>query len=332
MKKYMIAVIVLLFCGFGLTGYVNAAGGWSMIKDSSGIKLYERSVPGTELMEYMAVTTMDNKMEVIGEALRDAAKYTEWLSDCEEARVEKKYDRNTYVIYILQNPFLIEKRDIVLKNETLYDYENGLARVTFFCTDEVKVPLEKNRIRVTVMNGLFQMEYIGRTKTKFIYKLKADPGGSIPKKVAYSQMKYYTYNSLKKLREVAKNKKYADIARGSEEEKQINVRSTSEANVKKVFGERMLRVVKDKAVMSAIMAGEGDGIKRIAESGSSYEVVEETARNIFIKYIEKVVGNKKLTDKEKEINKMHDEITYMVQTYSEAEDNTVDSIVARYVK
>ena len=78
-----------------MTGFVNAAGGWTKVKDSSGIKLYERSVPGTDLMEYMAVTTMDAKMEVIGEALRDVAQYTEWLSDCESARIEKKYDRNT---------------------------------------------------------------------------------------------------------------------------------------------------------------------------------------------------------------------------------------------
>lgn len=332
MRKYLIAVLVVLFCGSGLTGYVHAAGEWSKIKDSNGIKLYERPVPGTDLMEYMSVTTMDTRMEVIGEALRDVSQYPEWLSDCETARVEKKYDRNTYVIYILQDPMLIEKRDIILKNETLYDYENGLAKVTFFCTDEVKVPVEKNRVRVTVMNGLFQMEYIGRTKTKFIYKLKADPGGSIPKKVAYSQMKYYTYNSLKKLREVAKNKKYADIARGSEEEKQINVRSTSEANVRKIFGERMQKMVKNKAVMATILAGESEGIRKIAESGSSYEVVEETAKNIFVQYIDKVIGRKKLPDKEKEINKMHDEIAYQVHTASEADTTTVDDIVARYMK
>jgi hypothetical protein len=313
-----------------MTGVVNAADGWAKVKDSNGIKLYERSVPDTDLKEYMAVTTMDAKMEVIGEALRDVSQYTQWLSDCESARVEKKYDRNTYIIYIIQNPLLIKKRDIVLKNETLYDYENGRAKVTFFCTDEVKIPLEKKHIRIAVMNGLFQMEYIGRNKTKFIYKLKVDPAGDIPKKVAYSVMKYYPFNTLKNLKKVVDDSKYSSMAKGSEDEKQINTRSFSEASVRKIFGNSMMRVVKDKTTMAAILAADSKGIKKIASSGSAYETIEKTAREIFSKYIDKIVADKKVTESLRNNKKLHDEISDMVQTYSEADDSTVDSIVAHY--
>jgi len=330
MKRLIIAVVALLFWGLGMTGVVNAADGWAKVKDSNGIKLYERSVPDTDLKEYMAVTTMDAKMEVIGEALRDVSQYTQWLSDCESARVEKKYDRNTYIIYIIQNPLLIKKRDIVLKNETLYDYENGRAKVTFFCTDEVKIPLEKKHVRIAVMNGLFQMEYIGRNKTKFIYKLKVDPAGDIPKKVAYSVMKYYPFNTLKKLKEVVTNSKYSNAAKDSEDEKQINTRSFSEASVRKIFGNSMMRVVKDKTTMAAILAADSEGIKKIASSGSAYETIEKTAREIFSKYIDKIVADKKVTESLRNNKKLHDEISDMVQTYSEADDSTVDSIVAHY--
>lgn len=332
MKKVFMAMVVLLFCGFISAGSVNAESGWSEIKDSNGIKLYQRAVAGTDLMEYMAVTTFDDKMEVIGEALRDVPKYTQWLSDCESARVEKKYDRNTYVIYILQNPFMIQKRDIVLKNDTLYDYENGLARVTFACTDEVKVPVDSKIVRITQMNGLFQMEYIGRGKTKFIYKLKVDPGGDIPKKVAYSVMKYYPFNSLKELKKVVKDKKYAEIARGSDDEKQITTRSFSEASVRKIFGETMLRVVKNKAVMTALLDQDTEGIRNIATSGSSYDTIEKTARALFSRYIEKTVPDKKAADSLKNNTKLHADVTYLVQTANEGEKTTVDDIIARYNK
>ncbi len=330
MRKIIIAVMVLICLGPVITDVADAAAGWTKVKDSSGIKLYERSVPGTDLREYMAVTTFDARMEVIGEALRDVPQYTQWLSDCESARVEKKYDRNTYVLYIVQNPFLIKKRDIVLKNATFYDYENGRAKVSFSCTDDVKVPLEKNHIRIAVMNGLFQMEYLGRNKTKFIYKLKVDPAGDIPKKVAYSVMKYYPFNSLKKLKAVVANGKYADIAKGSEEEKQINIRSTNMVPVRKIFGDNMTRVVKDKSTMAAILAGENDGVKRIAASGSAYETIRKTATEIFSKYIDKIVPDKKTRDSLHNNEQLHAEINDLVQTYSEADDWTVDDIVARY--
>lgn len=330
MKKLIIAVISIFFWGLGVTGVVHAAGGWTKVKDSSGIKLYGRSVPGTDLMEYMAVTTIDAKMEVIGEALRDVSQYTKWISDCESARIEQKYDRNNYVMYIVQNPFLIERREIVLKNETLYDYENGLAKITFHSTDEVKIPLKKKHVRITVMSGFFRIECLGRTKTKFIYKLKVDPGGSIPKKIAYSVMKYYPFNSIKNLKKIVADSKYASMVKGSEEEKQINIRSSSEASVKKIFGDSMMRVVKNKTAMQALLDADSEGIKDIASSGSAYEIINKTARNIVNKYIDKIVADKKTAESLKNNQKLHDEIIGLLHTYTEADDETVDSIVARY--
>ncbi|MBN1364747.1 MAG: hypothetical protein JW976_08085 [Syntrophaceae bacterium] len=81
MKNRIVAAIVFLFCSLFWVASINAANGWTKVKESSGIKLYERPVTGTDLEEYMVVTTMDAKMEVIGDALRDVAQYTQWLSD-----------------------------------------------------------------------------------------------------------------------------------------------------------------------------------------------------------------------------------------------------------
>jgi hypothetical protein len=330
MKKNII-VTVLLFCVIFLAGTVNAAAGWSKIKESNGIKLYERSIPGTDLKEFMAVTVMDAKMEVIGEVLRDVPRYTEWQKDTESIQIVKKYDRNSFVMHLIQNPPVVEKRDIVVKNETLEDYENGRAVITFFSTGEVNVPLNKKHVRITEMSGLFQMEYLGRNKTKFIYKMKADPAGNIPKKLANATMKYYPYDSLKHLKKIITDGKYADLARGSDDEKKINIRSTSEDSVRKIYGESMMRVVKNKAVMAAILAADNEGMKRIAASGSSYDTIKKTAKESFSRYIDKMVTDKKVQEKLRNNEKLHEEITDLVQTINEADDTTVDSIVARYV-
>jgi len=330
MKKSII-LVVLLFCVIFLAGTACAAGGWSKVKESNGIKLYERSVPGTGLKEFMAVTVMDAKMEVIGEALRDVPRYTEWQTDTESVQVVKKYDRNTLVTYIIQDPPVIENRDIVVKNETLEDYENGRAVITFHSTGEVNVPLRKNHVRITEMSGLFQMEYLGRNKTKFIYKLKADPAGNIPKKLANATMKYYPYDSLKKLKKIITDGKYANLAKGSDDEKKINIRSASEDSVRKIYGESMKRVVKNKVLMAEILADDKEGIKRIAASGSAYDTIKKTATESFVRYIDKIIGDKKIQENLKKNEKMHAEITELVQTANEADDTTVDMIVARYI-
>ncbi len=330
MKKINIGVMTLLLFCLCATDFAYAAGGWAKVKDSGGIKLYERSVPGTNLMEYRAVTKIDVKMEVIGEALRDMAQYPKWLADCESARIEKKYDRNNYVMYIVQNPFLIDRRDIVLKNETLYDYENGLAKITFYNTDEVKIPLKKRHVRIVLMNGSFQIECLGRNKAKFIYQLKVDPAGDIPKKVAYAVMKYYPFNSIKNLKNIVTDSKYAGMAKGSEDEKQINIRSFREASVKKIFGDSMMKVVRNKSAMRALLDADSEGIKNIALSGSAYEVIHKTAHNMVNKYIDKIVADKKMAESLRNNQTLHAEVMNLLHTYTDAEDETVDSIVARY--
>ena len=190
-----------------------AAGNWTMIKDSDGIKVYERPVAGTDLMEYMGVALIDAKIEVIGEVLRDVPSYPSWLTDCSFARVIKKYDRNTLVIHIELKPPIIKGRDVVLKDKAVYDWDNGKALVTFTATEEAPIPDNKERVRVTDMTGVFDMEYFGRDKTKFIYKLRVDPAGNIPKKLAYAVMKNYPYDTLKGLRKEADNKKYRNYQR-----------------------------------------------------------------------------------------------------------------------
>lgn len=332
MKKYVLAAIALLFCFAVSAGPVHAAGGWTKIKDSNGIKSYARSVPGTDLKEYIAVTTIDARMEVIGEVLRDVPEFIHWIPDCAAARIEKKYDRNTFILHLILNPIVIEQRDIILKDEAVYDYENGNARINFFCTDEVIIPVEKKRTRVTVMNGLYKMEYLGRNKTKFIYKLRVDPAGDIPKIIAYSVMKNYPADTLKELKKMVTSRKYADAARGSEEEREINSRAVNEATVKKIFSNNMMKVVENKSALASILAEENEGIKKIASSGGAYEVVEKTAKDVYFKYVDKIVADKKTVENLKNNKKIMNEIIDLVTTACEANQTTIDSIVARYIR
>jgi hypothetical protein len=330
MQKFIFSAIFTFLSGLLLIQPVLAAGEWSKIKDSSGITVYERPVSGTALMEYVGVTTIDAKMEVIGEVLRDVPQFRLWIADCYGAQIEKKYDRNTFVMYMVLKPPLIEQRDIILKDKAIYDYDNGKAVISFFCTDEVKIPIEKGRTRVTVMNGSFEMEYLGRNKTKFIYRLKVDPAGDIPKKVAYSVMKSYPYDTMKGLKNVVTNKKYADAAKGTEEERQINIRATNEAAVRKILTNRLMKFVKDKAALGAIIAADKDDIKNIYSSGGTYDSVEKATTSIYIKYIEKTVPNKNVVEKLKNNKNMIEEITDIVLYECGALNTTVDGIVAKY--
>lgn len=348
MRK-MCTAVSFLFIGFILSQQpLGATGSWVLVKNSGGINVYERAVPGSDLMEYMGVTTINEKMEVIGEVLRDVPRYNTWIADCYGAQVEKKYDRNTMVIYMVLRPPIIEERDIILKDRAVYDWDNARANISFTATDEVRVPLEKGRVRVTVMKGVFDMEYLGRDRTKFIYRLLVDPGGSIPKKVAYAVMKSYPYTTLIKLRALLPDKKYNDAARGTEEERAIETRIKNEPYIRKALATRLTKFVKDKGALQGIIDADRDNIKNIMASGGSYASVERATTNFFLTLAENYIVNGKerllaeklnIAGKERAIKErlvkdkdLIAEITDLIVSDCGAVGTLVDDIVIKYIK
>jgi hypothetical protein len=310
------------------------AGDWKMIKDSEGIKVYERPVAGTDLMEYMGVTLINAKIEVIGEVLRDVPSYPSWLTDCSFARVLKKYDRNTLVIHIELKPPFIKGRDVVLKNKAVYDWDNGKALVTFTATEEAPIPDIKDRVKVTDMTGVFDMEFFGRDKTKFMYKLKVDPAGDIPKKLAYTVMKNYPYDTLNKLRRMAGNIKYQELSKGSDDEKQVELKMKSEACVRRILANRLSKFVKEKAALRSIIYADRDGIRNIMTSGSSYDIIKKTTTKFYTTYFERYITNKYLAEVAEKLKKdevMIAELTDMIHNDYGEITITVDTIVAKYL-
>jgi hypothetical protein len=159
-----------------------------------------------------------------------------------------------------------------------------------------------------------------------------DPAGDIPKIIAYSVMKNYPSDTLKELKKMVMNRKYADAARGSEEEREINSRAVNEATVKKIFSNNMMKVVENKSALTSILADENEGIKKIALSGGAYEVVEKAAKDVYFKYVDKIVADKKAAENLKNNKKIINEIIDLVTTTCEANQTTIDSIVARYIR
>ncbi|MBP7734569.1 MAG: hypothetical protein KA369_01220 [Spirochaetes bacterium] len=308
----------------------GAAGGWSLVKSSGGIKVYERSVMGTDLMEYMAVTAIDEKMEVIGEVLRDVPAYPNWIADCTVARVEKRYDRNTMAIYLGLKPPIIQERDVALKDKTVYEWDRGRAAISFAATDEINVPLKRGCVRVTVMNGLFDMEFLGRNRTKFIYKLLVDPAGNIPKKVAYAVMKSYPYDTLKRLRTVAPDRKYSNAARGTEEERAIDTRTKSDAYIRRILATRLAKFVKDKGILLGIINNDKNNIRNVLSAGASYESIEKASLQFYFTYLDKTVPDKGAVEKLKKNSRLVEEIIDMIVTDCGAAGISVESLIAKH--
>jgi hypothetical protein len=331
MKKFLLAVLSLLFV-YAVITPVHGADTWTLLKDSDGIKSYERSVPGTKLKEFMGVTVIDARMDAIGEALRDVPSFSKWQTDCASAEVEKKYDRNNMVIHMFLTPPVLKQRDLVLRSKTFYDWDNGKALVTFFSTDEVKVPPKDGCVRLTNMKGSYEMTYLGRQKTKFVYKLMVDPQVSFPLTIgmSYAVMKSYPYKTLGKLRILACDKKYANLTQGTEEQKGMDQRAGSEASARTIFINRLQPYVKDKGAFRAVVEGDPEIVKTLVGKGNTYECNRQCTEMAFAAYIDKTVQDKGKCQKLKNNKAFQTDLIDMVETDCGANNMTVDSLVEKY--
>ena len=331
MNKFVLVFLCPLFV-LAAVSPADAAGGWVQLKNEDGIKSYERPVPGTKLKEFMAVTVIDAKMEVIGEALRDVPAYPKWITDCSTARVEKLYDRNTMVIYMALEPPIIKERDLVLKDKAVYDWDHGNATISFATTNEVNVPPRKGCVRLETMRGVYDMEYLGRGKTKFVYRLLVDPNVSFPVTIgmSYSVMKNYPFKTLKALKTLVQDRKYAEAARGTEEEKGIDARAHSEEATKTIFIHRLQQYVKDKAALKAIVDADRSIVRGIVSTGSSYESNRQATSQVYLVYLDKVVADKNLCARIRGDKAFSADLIDMVETECGADGRTVESVMEEY--
>lgn len=331
MKRILVVLLFALLVE-AVSSASEASEKWTLVKKSNGITSYERKIPGTSLKEFRAVTLMDAGMEVIGEALRDVPSYPKWLADCSSARIEKRYDRNTMVLHLALTPPILKLRDVVLITKSYLYWDYGKVHTFLIPTNEVEVPPLKGSVRVTTMKCTCEMSYMGRNKTKFVYSIVVDPNVRFPLTIGmtYPILKNYPHRSLEKLRVLVLDRKYAELAKGTDEQKGIDMRTRNEAATWCIFTYGLQPYVRDKAVFRSVMEGRPEIPKTMVSNGSTYECNKKCTLDAFAAYIEKTVPDKQFVQRLRNDRAFKADLLDMVETSCGEDGRTVDSLVEEY--
>lgn len=307
--------------------------GWELLKNKNGVKLYQRQVKGSHLKEFLAITIIDARMEVIGEVLRDVKSQPSWLPTCILSSIIEKIDRNKMILYtVMDSPWPTKDRDIVIRNNTKYDLEKGRTVIKFKSIKDKRVPINKDRARITHLEGSYKMEYIARNRTRFILRQIVDPGGSVPYKLAYITIRSQPHKTLVNLKRMVKKRKYINAAKKSPDKKLIDKLSRDEKNVRETLIRRLSKYFKDKKVINRIITENKKLIKEIIQNNGSYKSTRE-ATNFFISlYIATLTKNKSIRKSLSKDKSLERDITDMILYDYGYRSLTVDRIVSRYIK
>lgn len=267
---------------------------WELLNRTDGIETYRMRHKGTDVQTFKGVAFIDAKIEVVGEVLRDIPNYPRWMHKFKNTKILKEVDRNTFVFWSgVKTPFPYKNRDIVIENETRYNFDNGTAELDFWSAKSYQHPDQKGYFRINLLEGTYLLEYFGRDKTRVSYQYRSDPGGNIPLAIAnWAEIRHFPYHTLKALQKVAQEKKYVDSGLASPEYKMIEEMLDDRAKQETILRNRLYEYITDRYLIDTIFAmpEATQVVDHMYENRASYESIRVAMVNLFKLVSENIVG------------------------------------------
>ena len=77
---------------------------WKLARDDQDIKVFTKTNSDSDMDEFLGTATFETDLSVIEAVLGDVPAQTEWMQDCIEAKLVKKYPGTTGLFTILLMP------------------------------------------------------------------------------------------------------------------------------------------------------------------------------------------------------------------------------------
>ena len=205
-------------------------------------------------MELKGITVIDERMETIGQVLRDLAAYPEWMHMCKSSSLVAKVDDNNMTVHIVMKFPVVSDRDLVVRAETFYDLSKARGIVNLSLVTDSPVPVLAGAVRMPEFSGTFVFEYLSREKTGVVYTYRADPGGGVPLFAANIVGKSMIYSTLSNLRNIAKNRKYFEAGQQSTDRQLFENILSDNQKVRAILKARISEYCRDEEWIDAAVA------------------------------------------------------------------------------
>jgi hypothetical protein len=193
----------LVGCALALcAATARAQDGWALLRDDDGVRVYERSAQSRALPELRGETEIHAALSAVVAVIADVPGQTRWMHDCVESRVVARESPSTTLVYNrTRGSWPVSDRDVVL--ETTLAPQSGAARVRFRAVVAAAAPPRDGVVRMPKLDGEFALAAVDPARTRVVYRLDVDPGGSLPAWLARRTARELPFETLRGLRREA---------------------------------------------------------------------------------------------------------------------------------
>jgi hypothetical protein len=213
-KNFKLLLFILVNIFFILPINLNNVYGseWELVKEADGIKVFKRNFVNSSIDEFKAVTIIDTSVEIINEVLLDVSAQKEWMAFNKEVSLIEKNEDGFVFYHVLDMPWPVANRDVVIKTIMFSDMLNGLYLSYFFAVNNFSKLATSDNIRIKQMKGKWYFKRISKNKTYFACQMHIEPGGKLPSFIINQFSENIAFLNIKAFKKISKRLKYARLA------------------------------------------------------------------------------------------------------------------------
>jgi predicted RND superfamily exporter protein len=199
---------------------------WLHSKTNKNITIYTRNHKSSNFNAFKAVAKIDQSIESILAVISDPTSCPLWVDNCIESsnyinhQQEKKQFNNRYGYALNHLPWPFKNRDIIVNIVTSNNPNTDEITITM-SSDKTLISETDEAVHITDSHAKYILRPIKKNITEFVWIQHTEPAGKLPAWLVNSMIIDLPLNSISKLQEVAKLKKYQDAMIEFDSQKQI---------------------------------------------------------------------------------------------------------------
>ncbi|RMG07107.1 MAG: hypothetical protein D6731_24395 [Planctomycetota bacterium] len=154
-------------------------GGWEALAFEDGVRVFRKEVPGSDLVAFRGVTTIEAPATKVFSVLMDDARRTEWVDRLACSRILEAVGPYEYVIYQhFELPFFISDRDYVYRGKARR-LADGRVELVMKSEEHPRAPPTVG-VRAQLLRSRYLLTPLGERRTRVEVEIHTDPCGLLP--------------------------------------------------------------------------------------------------------------------------------------------------------
>lgn len=170
---------------------------WQLETEDGAIRIYSRPVEGSPFLAVKAITRIEAPLQSVLNELGNGDGCAKWRGMCKSSRIlEQVSERERYVYVVLDLPWPLSDRDMVVHSRASVDQGSQAVSVTFETVSDRLPPQDLVRAE---SSASYTIEAIEEQVVEFTYIMHTDLGGKVPVDQFNSRMLDATRKDMQRL-------------------------------------------------------------------------------------------------------------------------------------